>query len=431
MHSTSTRHVAPPRQRGFAALAVTLLLFFAMSLVAAYASRGLWIEQRASAHQYRAAQAFEAAEAGLEWAAAQLNRPQRIDDRCQPSTEPTGTSFRERFLDTDLVSGQAEVRAWTSGSTLRPLQPGCVRTPGGWSCSCPANGLPSLEAADDSEGTPHPAFLVQFTAELQPGLVRVTATGCTSAAGPCRPGTAGSADASVRLQVVLGLLPGLTVLPQAPLTVKGDVDVGAAPLGLHNTDAAAGGVTLRAGGSLNGSALRLGTAPGGAAGTSAVTHDTALAGIDNERLHATYFGVDKAAWKSHAAVQSIACDGDCAAPLAAAIERTTGNRMVSVAGDARIDGPVSLGSAARPVVIVVDGRLTLRGAVTLHGLIYATDIRWDDTAGSRPQVRGALVSEAGYAGNATPDVHRDTAVLRALQTQTGSYVRVPGSWRDF
>ena len=52
------------RQRGVAALVVTLLLFAAMCLVAAYAHRGVLFEQRASANQYRAAQAFEAAEIG-------------------------------------------------------------------------------------------------------------------------------------------------------------------------------------------------------------------------------------------------------------------------------------------------------------------------------------------------------------------------------
>ena len=44
-----------------------MVLFFIMSLVAAYASRNLIFEQRTSANNYRSTQAFEAAEAGLEW----------------------------------------------------------------------------------------------------------------------------------------------------------------------------------------------------------------------------------------------------------------------------------------------------------------------------------------------------------------------------
>jgi Tfp pilus assembly protein PilX len=66
-------------QRGAAALAVVMVLFFVISLVAAYASRNLVFEQRASTNQYRSTLALETAEAGAEWALALLNTG-RIDD---------------------------------------------------------------------------------------------------------------------------------------------------------------------------------------------------------------------------------------------------------------------------------------------------------------------------------------------------------------
>lgn len=431
MTPSTIRRQTMHRQRGAAALAVTLLLFFAMCLVAAYANRGLLLEQRASANQYRAAQAFEAAEAGIEWAIAQLNQPQRINGQCLPSADATNTSFRERFVHFQVDTGRLEPMGWMSGTTPIALQPACVRGAAGWSCRCPSNGLPSLETVDPGDGLPHPAFAVQFSAEAQPGLIRITSTGCSSADGPCRPGTAGRPDASARLQVVLGLLPGLRVVPTATLTVKGSVDVGTAAVGVHNTDVASGGVTVRAGGALIGSALRLTTAPGGAAGASVSGQDAALASIDGDRLFATHFGVDAASWNSHAAVQAIDCRSECAVRVAAAIDGAAANRMVSITGDTRLTGPVTLGSAAQPVVLVVAGTLTLSGDVTLYGLAYATDIRWDDSSGPQAQVRGALISASAYRGNGTPDLHYDAAVLRALQLHTGSYARVPGSWRDF
>ncbi len=427
---TLTRHTAH-RQRGVAALAVTLLLFFAMCLVAAYANRGLLFEQRSAANQYRAAQAFEAAEAGIEWAIAQLNQPQRIGGQCLPSAAATDTSFRERFVRSHPDSGRLEPVSWMSGSTPIALQPACVHAAAGWSCRCPSNGLPSLSTVNPGDGLPHPAFAVQFSAEAQPGLIRITSTGCSSADGPCRPGAAGRPDASARLQVVLGLLPGLRVVPTAALTVKGSVDVGTAALGVHNTDVASGGITVRAGGSLIGSALRLTTSPGGAAGASMSAEDAALASIDSDRLFATHFGVDAASWNTHAAVQAIDCRSECAVRVAAAIDGAAANRMVSITGDARLTGPVTLGSPAQPVVLVVSGTLTLSGDVALYGLVYATDIRWDDTHSAQAQVHGALISASAYRGNGTPDLHYDAAVLRALQRHTGSYARVPGSWRDF
>ncbi len=52
-------------------------------------------------------------------------------------------------------------------------------------------------------------------------------------------------------------------------------------------------------------------------------------------------------------------------------------------------------------------------------------------AGTDNVVHGAVLSAGLYAGPTEPAVHRDIDVLGALTRQTGSFVRVPGSWRDF
>src|SRR5688572_25736445 len=86
--------LAGARQHGVAALAVTMLLFFVMVLGVAFVNRNLVFEQRASANQYRSTQAFEAAEAGVEWALALLGRNQRIGGDCLPTADTAATSFR-------------------------------------------------------------------------------------------------------------------------------------------------------------------------------------------------------------------------------------------------------------------------------------------------------------------------------------------------
>ncbi len=105
--------------------------------------------------------------------------------------------------------------------------------------------------------------------------------------------------------------------------------------------------------------------------------------------------------------------------------------MISIDGDATLDGPITLGSPEQPVVIVVHGAALLSGDVTVHGLLYAASIRWDAATGPQASVHGAVVSESGYSGNGAPDLHRDAGVLRALQVHTGSFAQVPGSWKDF
>src|SRR5450432_1242918 len=139
------RPVAIQEQRGAASLIVTMLLVFAMLIVVAYANRNVAVEARASANQYRSTQAFEAAEAGLEWVLAKLNEGTPIGDDCLPSSDPAAASFRDRQLR--LGSAGFVAATWDNAGTPAPLQAACVRTDTGWSCSCPSTGAPTLAVA--------------------------------------------------------------------------------------------------------------------------------------------------------------------------------------------------------------------------------------------------------------------------------------------
>ena len=105
----------PNKQSGVATLVVTMTLFFAMLLVAVFANRNLVFEQRGSANQYRATQAFEAAEAGLEWAQAQLNNVQRLGADCRASTDAAAATFRDRYLHTAPAAAGFSGRVWNNG----------------------------------------------------------------------------------------------------------------------------------------------------------------------------------------------------------------------------------------------------------------------------------------------------------------------------
>jgi carbonic anhydrase/acetyltransferase-like protein (isoleucine patch superfamily) len=92
---------------------------------------------------------------------------------------------------------------------------------------------------------------------------------------------------------------------------------------------------------------------------------------------------------------------------------------------------LTLGTAQRPVLIVVDGEVHLQGNVVVHGLLYSGALRWDDAGAANAQLHGAAIAEGNFIGNATPLIARDAAILARLQQQGGSFVRVGGSWRDF
>lgn len=408
----------PSTQRGAATLAVAVLLAVAMLVAALYVNRHLLADQRSAAQQVRTTQAFEAAEAGIAWALAQLNTSRRIGSTCLPAPGAT-TSFRERHLTWQSDSG-----SFVASGT----RPACVRNAQGWTCHCPADGAGTPSADDD--GQPHPGFTLTLLAGPRPGTVRLRALGCSHFARPCAPAADARSEAIAQVEVLVALLPGIARPPAAALTARDGVAATGSP-GLHNADPRSGGVALHTGGGVQAVALRL-TAPAGSSQVNAlVTHDAVLAGAEPRELFASTFGVDRATWRAQPAATRLACPGDCGADLLAAIGDGVVNPLVAVDGGLRIDGPIEIGTPARPVVLVVDGPVQFNGAVRLHGLLYANRLQWDDTPAHGALLRGAAVLEAGYAGSGTPDIVRDAGILATLRGNTGSFVRIPGSWRDF
>ena len=413
-------------QRGAAALIVTTLLFFVMVLVTLFVNRNLVFEQRASANQYRATQAFEAAEAGAEWALAQLNNPRRLGADCLPVADAAAPSFRSRYLS--QAGAVFAPRTWNNGSVAGALQPTCVRSDAGWSCSCPTNGVPVL-SAPTGDG-PFPAFSLQFMAGDKPGSVRVLATGCTSLAGVCLAGSSSSPDAIARVDVTVGLLAGLRTAPAAALTTRGGVDADSAAFGVHNADPATG-IAIHAGTGVAAGHARL-TAPAGAPLAGAlVSNDASLASLSADQYFASYFGLDKERWENQPTVTRIVCSSDCGAAIMAAVAANDGSVLIWLDGDMTLDGPATLGSAEHPVVLVVNGTARIRGAVGLHGVLYATALSWNDTSEPGAMLRGAALSETSYTGNGAPELVYDSNVLATLKTRSGSLNRVNGGWRDF
>lgn len=414
-------------QRGAAALATTLVLLAAALLAMLFAHRDGLLDQRMTANQWRAARAFEAAEAGLDWATAQLNRPGGIDAACLDSA--ADASFRERLLRIDPASGRIDGATWASAGAVTPLRAACVLGDAGGSCSCPSAGAatPAVPAGHELA----PAFSVEFAHGGRPGLVRVTSSGCTRFGGACRPGSGTAAEAGSRVEALLALLPGLRQVPSAPLLTPGAVDAASASLGVHHADPATGGIAVHAGRAIDAPLARI-TPPAGTSIANALAgDDDTLAAFGPDALFGTLFGLSKAAWAAQPAVTPFACRGECSAALAGAIGANLEHRLIAVRGNLSLAGPASFGSAARPVIVVVDGELRLDGAVRVHGLLYARRATWNGSAGPGGLLRGALVAEAGVTVTGAPDLVHDAAVLASLRATTGSFVRVPGSWRDF
>jgi Tfp pilus assembly protein PilX len=375
----------PESQRGASTIALTLLLSFVALLSVVFTHRSVLFEARSSLNQYRAAQAREAAEAGLAWALTQLNNSTPIGDNCRPSPDASATAFRERSVAAMRATCSADDRAW--------------------SCRCAGSGEP--------DGNASFAFAIQLAETDTPGVLQLQARGQAS----------GSRS---QMQVRLGRLPGLDTLPAAALTVRGPATFGSGAFGVHHTDPASGGLTLHSGTATPSLPLQLSSTPGTPVSTSVLDSDPALAALTPSGLFASLFRMDKARWRAQPMVHDLDCSQACDGALA---EAATRHQLLWLRGGLRLDTPLTLGTAQRPVLLVADGPIELHGGAVIHGLVYGTHTSWADAAGTT--ILGAVVLEGALQASGSTQIHHHLAVLQALRQHTGSYARVAGSWRDF
>lgn len=450
-HPNALRAVphAAPRigQRGAAALVVVLLLLLIVALVAAYTSRNLIFEQRTSANQYRSTQALEAAEAGVEWALTLLNAG-RIDAQCQPHADPStpDTTFRQRYLQLAADTGRVTALKYdkdADGVAEEPLRPACVFDGSDWRCSCPTAAAPAL--ADPAGAGPFPAFRVRlYDAPDNPveppypaGVVRIEATGCTrldAAPGQICADATSPGDAQARVTVLAALKGALTSAPVAALSVRGELDVGAGLLRAVNGAHGASGITVLTGdAALQGTPLLLATTPGTPLEASVVENDPRLsdASLTPERMFTGVFGAARDTYRQQPASVELACNPTCSGAAVRDLVRLDPGRIVWVGGSLDLDTTDPIGTAAEPALLVVNGDLTAsQSGAVVNGVVYLTGAQW---SGAATTVRGAVVAESALtlSGTGPLTVEHDAPTLERLRRTHGSFVRVPGSWRDF
>ena len=446
--ATARRRTRAPRTpsrppRGAASLIVVMVLLFIVAMVAAYASRNLVFEQRTSANQYRGTLAFEAADAGIEWAITRLN-DSRMDNACKAlaasAIDPVTPqpSFRERYLTIDPVTGMV--------TPVAGRLAGCVFDGTDWSCDCPESGDPNPVFTARGDG-PYVAFWVRFSTPtpILPGIVRVEVNGCTRNDPDClrfgRQSQFGDGLAAHNAQLVLRS--ALGSVPVAAVTARGSVGLaGAAALNITNDAPPGRGITVHAGGGFNAPGATLTTLPGTPAARSVVTGDAGLAladlspplvpgtpanyGVD--RMFQRLFGVWPTSFAEATGVVVVPCAPCSAADVNAAVRMHPGHAvLLDGVGPLTIDADI--GSSTNPVAIVAGGSVRFDGApVTVHGLVYSRAATWT-TAGSGT-IRGAAVAEGDLAAAGVLNVLHDGELLTRLRVGTGTFVRSPGGWRD-
>jgi hypothetical protein len=389
----------------------------AMLATILFTNRTLVFEQRASANQYRATIALEAAEAGLEWGTAMLNKGVKIDASCANSTVTTDTRFFERYLTIDPTSGALTPKAGTIHAACVGTQTGT-----GWNCSCPVPGTaPSPTVPTVTSGF-LPSFAIAFVASPTTGTVQMVSYGCTSAITS----TACSGDAAATVRIALGSFASVISPPAAPLTVRGSVSIGNAALTVVNSDPTANGITVDAGLGVDATKLRIFTVPGTPPWATVISHDQSLSNATPDQMFVSFFGLTKDAYKNLPSVTQLTCPCN-SSDLTAAY--ALGARQLWLNGNLDLTGGPTIGSDADPLIVVVDGSVDLSGTGVIYGMVYST-ASWNSIGGASVLIKGAAVTEGNYTGNGTPTYYYSPVILGELRN-TLSMIRIPGSWRDF
>lgn len=448
------------RQRGAGAVMVVMVLFFVVSLVAAYTNRNLIFEQKTSANQTRATMAFEAADAAIEWTLAQLNGGV-IDANCGDAT-PTN-SFQKRYLTADgdgyFTHTTRAVDSW----------PTCVFNGNGWTCRCPED---TAATPPDSTGDgPFPAFRVwPATKEPtgptspasaavtfpRPAMISVGAAGCSILPSSAEPnclsflprGNFGEGVGSAR--VYLALRSGLVTPPSTPVMARGTIRPYSATgkLKLVNEDVLSGGLTLNSGGAATPTSFFDARTVGGTPGAASFAdQDARLSGLAagtgpsplsaGERMFVTVFGMKRQTYLEQPGLR--VCPDGCTTAQVVDLLAKNPNRVIWVEGDLTVDA--NIGSPTDPVLLIMNGgALTLNSGVQIQGFVYmaAASAVINLPAGPTAIV-GALAAEGDldteYAGAPSAGqeltITYDAPTLRLLRHTYGSWVRVVGGWRDF
>jgi len=275
--------------------------------------------------------------------------------------------------------------------------------------------------------------------------------------------------------VRLALRSGLATPPAAAITARINVEPFAPPgsdpkLYVVNTDARSKGFTVNTanpiGYPLDVSRFVAQTIPGTPAEFSFAPNDDKLRKISvvapsgsstygpeltaGERLFVMTFGMKRPTYFEQPGLRR--CPPGCTAAAINTLLADNPNRIIWVQGDLTLDADIGNPgdpstvppTPPAPVLLIVDGGMLTMGAdVDIYGFVYLTGGATDTATIALPDtptsITGALVAEGrlvttytGVPANASKlTVTYDAAALDLMRTTYGSWVRLPGSWRDF
>lgn len=405
------------RQLGFGTLVMSFVLLIVAVLIVYYSAATAINEQRLAANQVRTKQAFAAAQAGLDHALDYMKYGGI--DRNNDGVADTITN-----LTLGTTNGPAKYRVsyCDTGSTPPP----CPTTPAALTCTAPSSLTRVLVFScgwsdDDSAiqkvtqvisgtpgtpsgGTPPVPLISLGTANLLVGGASILNyfNDLTSWSGATFLGQSNTGKTFVRD----------TSTNPTPSPTFDYRNVGNSP-GCNNPPS--GYVCSTQGSDI---------------GHDVIEGDPNLASLTSDALFQASFGTTKANYRDYVAAWRVDLTGTLANPNSTNVSSLNGKSDMAlwVQGNASIDG--TIGTATKPVILIVDGNLSLGANAVINGLVFVSG---NLSANGTPTVYGSITvgGSANTTGNMKVVFDPFPSKGSNPYATIGAPTRVPGSWKDW
>lgn len=360
------------KQQGAATLIITIIALFTITLIVLFAGNFGVMQQKTTTNLYNSNQAYEAAEAGLEFAIPYLQK------------------------------NQSTILANKSGGYLSPP----------YSDSSTTN-------VTLANGSQYSIVYSNPTANNY-NLIKITVTGTSAGGAATR-----TISQLVQYGGNLNTVPTSTLVSQGTVNLSGNTSI--VNKETNSTIVSGTGVTLSG-------ASATTTSTGGSnkdnMGGDITQNNSALNTTTPSDLFANYFGVSSTVFKNNVTnYYSNSSDTN----YSSTFNGMTGNIIWidQTGGNAVINGNVTIGSPTNPVILIVNGNLYLSGTPTIYGLIYEMGGATQTDVLGNVALNGGLITSGTLNVSGSTTITYSSSILNVLKDSNGYFAKVPGSWKDF
>ncbi len=369
------------RQQGYSLLLISFILLVVCSMVILYTSNGLLVKQQIMNRTYAKAQAFAAAQAGLDFGTIYLQKYRDIiilDSNNDGYIDNYGTNATTQVVQADNTQYsitytnitpydykviQIKAIGWSADKTVTQTIGHTVYL-GGETLLRTQSGAVNILRAVNLNGNANVFNYEQLTSVRAGGSVSLAGNSSTQ-------GTIKNDNGNN------------TLIISRPNNLKADIS----------------------------------------------QNDNTYQSYNGDAFFQSYFKANKATIKNQA---NLKISNSRGTNISAQLNGKKGQLIWvdQTGGPAQINGNTNIGSPSEPVILIINGEVKISGNVVIYGLLYvASD--WSNDGGGNVNVYGNVGVEGNFNTSGNFSINYDKRVFDYFTNGSSAGAVIPGSWRDF